>query len=112
MRVDILTLFPKMFEGPFSHSLLFKAQEKGLFSLNILNIRDFTSDKHRTADDTPYGGGPGMVMKAEPVGKAIKSLNPDAKTRIILMCPTGTVLNQKKAQELSESEHLIIICCH
>jgi len=101
-----------MFNGPFSESLLKKAQEKGLISINIINIRDFTTDKHQTADDSPYGGGPGMVMKPEPVYKAIESLRPDKDARIILMCPTGETFKQKTAKELSETDHLIFICGH
>jgi len=101
-----------MFSGPLSESLISKAQAKGLLSINIVNIRDFTEDKHQTADDSPYGGGPGMVMKAEPVFKAVKSLNPNEKTKIILMCPTGEALTQEKAKELQGSDDLIIICGH
>lgn len=112
MRIDILTLFPEMFSGPISESLLKRAQEKGLLSINIINLRDFTSDKHKTADDTPYGGGPGMVMKAEPIFKAVKSCKISSASRVILMCPTGEKLNQTKAKELSASEHLIIVCGH
>jgi len=112
VRLDLLTLFPEMFSGPLSESLLKRAQEKGLLSINIINLRDFTSDKHKTADDTPYGGGPGMVMKAEPIFKAVKSCKPSPASRIVLMCPTGEKLNQPKALALSESEHLIIICGH
>jgi len=112
VRIDILTLFPEMFSGPISESLLKRAQEKGLLKINLINIRDFTSDKHQTADDTPYGGGPGMVMKAEPIYKAIASLKPEAQGRVILMSPAGEVLNQKKAQALSAAEHLIILCGH
>lgn len=112
MRVDILTLFPEMFSGPLSESLLKKAREKGLLSINLVDIRDFTADKHQTADDSPYGGGPGMVLKPEPIFKAVKSLKPKASSRIILMCPTGEKLTQEKAKELSQAEHLVIICGH
>jgi len=111
MHVDILTLFPEMFQGPLNESLLEKAQEKGLLSLNIIDIRDFTTDKHKTADDTPYGGGPGMVMKAEPIQKAISSKR-SAVSRIVLMCPTGQLLTQEKIKSLAKQEHLIIICGH
>jgi tRNA (guanine37-N1)-methyltransferase len=111
MQVDILTLFPEMFQGPLNESLLKKAQEKGLLSLNIVNLRDFTSDKHRTADDTPYGGGAGMVMKVEPIHKAVSSKR-TAETTIILMCPTGKLLTQEKVKELAKEEHLILLCGH
>jgi len=112
VRVDILTLFPEMFSGPLSESLLKKAQERDLLSINLVDIRDFTTDKHQTADDSPYGGGPGMVLKPEPIFKAVQSLKPKASSRIILMCPTGEKLTQQKAMELAEAEHLIIICGH
>ncbi len=111
MRIDILTLFPEMFQGPLNESLLKKAQEKGLLSLKIIDIRDYTLDKHKTADDTPYGGGPGMVMKLEPIQKAVSSKR-KAKSRIILMCPTGQLLTQEKVKVLAKHEHLIIICGH
>lgn len=112
MRVDILTLFPEMFAGPLSESLLKKAQERDLLSINLVDIRDYTSDRHQTADDSPYGGGPGMVMKIEPIFKAVRGLKPSAQSRIILMCPTGDKLTQAKAKELAEAEQLIIICGH
>ena len=111
MRVDILTLFPEMFQGPLNESLLKKAQEKGLLSLNITNLRDFTSDKHKTADDTPYGGGAGMVMKAEPIAKALSNVQ-SPESKVILMCPTGKTLTQAKVKELAGEEHLIILCGH
>jgi tRNA (guanine37-N1)-methyltransferase len=119
MQVDILTLFPGMFQGPLSESLLKKAQEKGLLSLNVVNIRDFTSDKHKTADDTPYGGGAGMVMKADVLSAAISALkkNTEHRTRstehrVVLMCPTGELLTQEKVRALSKQKHLVIICGH
>jgi tRNA (guanine37-N1)-methyltransferase len=118
MRIDILTLFPEMFQGPLNESLLKKAQEKGLLSLRIVDIRDFTSDKHRTADDTPYGGGPGMVMKPEPVAKAMSKVQSlpagrqGPKSRAILMCPTGKLLTQERIKSLAKHEHLIILCGH
>jgi len=114
VKIDVLTLFTEMFESPFSYSLINKAREKGLLHLNFINIRDFTEDKHKTADDTPYGGGPGMVMKPDPIFKAIKKAtdgSPDKK-RVILMCPTGKKFDQNLAKELSKEEHIIIICGH
>lgn len=111
MRVDILTLFPEMFQGPMTESLLKKAQQKGLLSFNMVNIRDFASDKHKTADDTPYGGGAGMVMKTEPILKALSRVASCA-SRVVLMCPAGKRLSQKKVQALAKFEHLIIICGH
>lgn len=115
MRIDVLTLFPEMFDSPFSASLMKKAQEKGLLDLNITNIRDFTEDKHKTADDSPYGGGAGMVMKPEPLFKAVASCGlrvAGYKPRLILMCPAGEKLTQEKAKELSNEKHLIILCGH
>jgi len=119
MQIDILTLFPEMFQGPLTESLLKKAREKGLLNLNIINLRDFTSDKHKTADDTPYGGGPGMVMKVDVLYSAISSLKKKVESResklesrIILMCPTGKQLTQKRVKELAAEGHLILICGH
>jgi len=119
MLIDILTLFPEMFQGPLSESLLKKAQERGLLSLNTVNLRDFTSDKHKTADDTPYGGGPGMVMKADVAAKALaylkkKVVSSKSKvdSRIILMCPTGKVLTQQRANELARLGRIVLVCGH
>lgn len=112
MRIDIITIFPEIFTPLFS-SILKRAQDKGLIEINIVNLRDFTTDKHRTVDDMPYGGGPGMVMKVEPFYKAVKSITdnyPGAKT--ILMCPKGKVFTQKRADNLSKYGHLIFICGH
>jgi tRNA (guanine37-N1)-methyltransferase len=100
-----------MFQGPLSESLLKKAQEKGLLSLNIIDIRDFTADKHKTADDTPYGGGPGMVMKPDPIFKAV-ARNQQSEARIVLMCPTGKLLTHNKIKQLANEKHLIVICGH
>lgn len=108
MRIDVLTLFPEMFQGPMSESLLKKAQEKGLLSLRIVNIRDYASDKNKTVDDTPYGGGPGMVMKPDVLADAISSTG----GRVILMCPTGKRLTHEKVEDLSGYEHLTIVCGH
>ncbi|UUZ85895.1 tRNA (guanosine(37)-N1)-methyltransferase TrmD [Paenibacillus sp. P26] len=130
MRIDVLTLFPAMFEGVFTSSILGKAQEKGLVRLNTVNFRDFAGNKHNTVDDYPYGGGGGMVLKAEPIFSAVEDLlerkgsernkenqdpdkNQDAKPpRVILMCPQGEPFSQKKAEKLSAEEHLVFICGH
>ncbi|MFH1454318.1 MAG: tRNA (guanosine(37)-N1)-methyltransferase TrmD [Armatimonadota bacterium] len=112
MRIDIITIFPEIFTPLFT-SILKRAQDKKLLSINIINLRDFTSDKHRTVDDSPYGGGAGMVMKIEPVYKAVKSIkdsSPDAK--VILMCPKGKVFTQTGAVNLSKESHIIFICGH
>src|SRR5687767_5783451 len=102
MRIDVLTLFPRMFEGVLGESMLKIAQEKGILQVGVTNLRDFTTDRHKTVDDRPYGGGPGMVMKVEPVAKAVRALQaaetrkPDE--RLLLMCPRGRVFNQEYAR--------------
>jgi tRNA (guanine37-N1)-methyltransferase len=111
MQIDILTLFPEMFQGPLNESLLKKAQEKGFLSIKAVDLRDFTTDKHRTADDTPYGGGPGMVMKVDPIAKALSRVK-SQKSKTILMCPSGKLLTQDRVKGLAKEEHLIIICGH
>jgi len=110
MRFDILTLFPDMF-SPLRESILGRATEKGLVQIQVVNIRDFALDKHRVVDDTPYGGGQGMVMKVEPIGRAIeaiKSGNPSAWT--IYLSPQGRQFNQEMALSLSSRPHLILLC--
>jgi len=111
MKFDILTLFPKMFSSPFQESILGKAIEKGLIQIRTINIRDFTLDKHQVVDDTPYGGGQGMVMKGEPIARAIewvKSQNPSVWT--IFLTPQGKPFSHKVAQELSCRSHLVLLC--
>lgn len=114
MHVDILTLFPEMFSGVFSSSILKKANEKGNFSYNLVNYRDFTTNKHNKVDDYPYGGGAGMVLSPQPIFDAVESIQKDKKKkpRIILMCPQGETYTQKKAEELAKEDELIIICGH
>lgn len=110
MKIDILTLFPEMFE-PLKQSILGRAIENNLIEINLINIRDFSKDKHKKVDDTPYGGGAGMVIRADVVYDAFKSLkSTNAKT--IFLSPQGTTLNQNKVQELSNEEHLILLCGH
>lgn len=111
MKFDVLTLFPKMFSSPFQESIVGKAIEKGLIQIRTINIRDFTLDKHQVVDDTPYGGGQGMVMKVDPIARAIewvKSQNPSAWT--IFLTPQGRPFNQKMALDLSSRSHLILLC--
>ena len=110
MKFDVLTLFPEMFEQ-IKQSILGKALEKNLIEINLINIRDFSKDKHKKVDDTPYGGGAGMVMKPDVVYDAYKSVRSD-KSKVIYMSPQGSTLNQKKVQELSKYDHLIILCGH
>jgi tRNA (guanine37-N1)-methyltransferase len=117
MKIDVLTLFPAMFEGVFSASILGKARDKGIVSLETVNFRDFANNKHNTVDDYPYGGGGGMVLKAEPIFSAVESLTShlagdDRQPRIILMCPQGEPFSQSKAEELAGEKHLIFICGH
>ena len=110
MKFDVLTLFPEMFEG-LNKSILGRAIEKDLINVNLVNIRDFSKDKHKKVDDTPYGGGAGMVMRPDVVYDAIKSVQePNAK--VIYMTPQGKVLNQEKVESLSKEQHLIILCGH
>lgn len=114
MKVDVLTLFPEMMDGVFRSSILGKAQEKGIVSLNAINFREYSNSKHGTVDDTPYGGGGGMVLKPEPIFSAVEDLVSRTSTtpRIILMCPQGDTFTQRKAEEFAKEEHLIFICGH
>ena len=110
MKFDVLTLFPEMFE-PIKQSILGKAEEKQLIDINLINIRDFSKNKHKKVDDTPYGGGAGMVMQADVVYDAYTSIK-DESAKVIYLTPQGKVLNQKKVEELSKEEHLILLCGH
>lgn len=110
MQFDVLTLFPEMFE-PLNESIIGRAKEKKLININLINIRDFSKNKHKKVDDTPYGGGAGMVMMPDVVYDAYKSLDSkDAK--VIYMSPQGQKLNQKKVVELSKEKHIILLCGH
>jgi len=114
--IDIVTIFPAMFSGVFGESIIKRAEEKELVRFRISDLRDFTADKHRKVDDTPFGGGAGMVMKPEPFFEAVKSLKSSSKDpalcRVILMSPRGELLNQEKAKQLSKIDHLIVLCGH
>jgi len=115
MKIDMLTLFPEMFSGPFDSSIIKRARDKGLMEISFTDIRDFSDNKHHTVDDTPYGGGAGMVMQAPPIMKALEqvcSRGGGALTRVILMCPTGLTFDQQWARDLAREEHLVIICGH
>lgn len=114
MKIDVLTLFPEMFDGVFGASILGKAKEKGIVSLQAINFRHYANNKHNTVDDYPYGGGGGMVLKPEPVFAAVEDLQmePNIKPRVILMCPQGETFTQRKAEELSGESHLVLICGH
>ncbi len=114
MRFDILTLFPDMFVGPFAESIIQRAQEAGLVSIALHNIRDYATDKHRVTDDYPYGGGGGMVMKPEPIFAAVEAiLGPAPRATgvpIVLLTPQGRLFNQEVAQELARRERILLIC--
>jgi tRNA (guanine37-N1)-methyltransferase len=114
MHFDVLTLFPEMFTGFLSSSIVKKAHEKGIVSTSVVDFREFSTDKHRTVDDTPYGGGGGMVLKPEPLFRAVEHLLQDEPERppIILMTPQGDRFSQKKAEALAEHRRLILICGH
>ncbi|MGO0061757.1 tRNA (guanosine(37)-N1)-methyltransferase TrmD [Brevibacillus fluminis] len=112
MRIDILTLFPEMFHGVLGSSILGKAAEKEIVSFHVTNFRDYSESKHGTVDDTPYGGGGGMVLKPDPLFRAVEAVSGDAKPRVILMCPQGKPYHQKMAEELAKEEHLVFLCGH
>lgn len=111
MRIDVLTLFPEIFESPLKASLLGKAIRQGLLDVVVTDIRDFASDRHRTTDDAPYGGGAGMVMKCEPLFEAIESLRDVNSLRnVILLSPRGRKLNQAVVRELAQASDLVLVC--
>lgn len=115
MKIDILTLFPKMFEGFLNESLISRAQKKNILKIKVWDLRKFATDKHRTVDDSPYGGGPGMVMKVDVIDRAlekIKSKNLKAKPYTLLLTPQGKKFDQKMALSLSQYSNLILICGH
>jgi tRNA (guanine37-N1)-methyltransferase len=111
MKIDIITLFPRMFEGPLDESILKRAREKGLVDITILNLRDFAEGKHRITDDRPFGGGPGMVMKVEPMVRCVETLKRE-DSHVVLLSPQGEKLNQTLLKQLSLKKHLILICGH
>ncbi|MDD3250697.1 MAG: tRNA (guanosine(37)-N1)-methyltransferase TrmD [Smithellaceae bacterium] len=111
IRFDVLTIFPEMLQSPLEFSLLKKAREKGLIEVGLHNIRDWAQDKHRMTDDAPYGGGCGMVMKVEPVARAVAAVKqPGEASLVVLMTPQGEVFNQNIAAELARLEQIILIC--
>ena len=111
MQIDILTLFPNMFDGFLSESIIKRAINKELVKVNIINFRDFSCDPHHKVDDTPYGGGSGMVLMAQPIMDAVDSIR-TPKSKVILLTPDGVKYDQKTAYFLAKEEHLIIICGH
>ncbi|HAD81069.1 TPA: tRNA (guanosine(37)-N1)-methyltransferase TrmD [Candidatus Edwardsbacteria bacterium] len=112
MRIDILTIFPEMFRGPFDASIIQRAREKGIVSIHIHDIRDYTTDRHHTVDDYPYGGGAGMVMKPEPIFEAVEKIKADPDAKVVLLSPRGKVFNQETARRLAGEEHLVFLCGH
>ena len=112
MRIDILTLFPEMFAGPFSESMLGRAQENGLLSIAIHNIRDWADNKHCKADDYPFGGGAGLVMMAQPIFDAIEAVDPDHEAHRLLMTPRGRLLTTQAARDLAQHPRLLLLCGH
>lgn len=114
IRFDVLTLFPEMFSGFLSTSIIGRAREKGLITVEVIDFRQFSTDKHRTVDDTPYGGGGGMVLKPEPIFRAVEHLLADEpeKPPILLMSPQGERFTQRKAEELARYRRLVLICGH
>lgn len=112
MKIDVLTLFPEMFPSFLGQSIIGQAQKRGLVGFNIVNIRDFAHDRHKVCDDIPYGGGPGMVMKPEPIFEAVEKLKSGTAARLVLLSPRGRVYDQQTARNLASSEHLIFLCGH
>jgi tRNA (guanine37-N1)-methyltransferase len=109
MKIDVLTLFPGMFCGPLDESIIRRARDQKLLELSIHNLRDYTHDRHRTVDDKPFGGGPGMLLKPEPVFEAVEALT-NEQTRVILLSPSGRPLNQGLVRELSGYQQLLLVC--
>ena len=115
VRIDIVTLFPAMFEAVFGESIIKRAREKGLLDIRLTQLRDFAFDKHRQVDDSPFGGGSGMVLKPEPMFRAVRSIVANSalrRRRIVLLCPSGETFTQAKAKELAKEEQLIFLSGH
>jgi len=113
MRIDIISVLPGLLESPFNHSILKRAQENNLVDINVVNLRDYAKDKHKTVDDYAYGGGSGMVMMIEPIAACIDSLRSTREyDEVIFMAPDGDQLNQKMANQLSLAQNIIILCGH
>ncbi len=109
MKIDVLTLFPAMFAGPLDDSIIRRARENGLVKLAVHDLRAFAKNRHRMVDDRPFGGGPGMLLKPEPIFEAVEQLSGE-ETKVILLTPSGTTFNQPIARRLSECKHLLLIC--
>ena len=111
MHIDILTIFPRMFDGPFGESIVKRAMDRGLVSISLHDLRDYTHDVHRTVDDYAFGGGPGMVMKPEPLFEAVEAIG-GGSSWVVLLTPQGRVLRHQVAEELSRKDKLLLICGH
>ena len=111
MKIDVLTLFPAMFAGPLDESIIMRARKKGLLDLKIHQLRDWTHDRHKTVDDKPFGGGPGMLMKPEPLFEAVESLK-RTETKVILLSPAGRKFDQSIARELAKEQDLLLVTGH
>lgn len=111
MKIDIVTLFPPMFKGPLDESILKRARERHLVEIHIHNLRDYAQGKHRITDDRPFGGGPGMLMKVEPIVRCVEALQ-GGDSHVVLLSPQGTPLSQKVLQRLAGEKHLILVCGH
>jgi len=111
MKIDVLTLFPAMFAGPLDESIIKRARDAKLLDLQLHQLRDWTHDRHKTVDDRPFGGGPGMLLKPEPIFEAVESLKRE-NTRVVLMSPSGRKFNQSIARELAQQEHLLVVTGH
>jgi tRNA (guanine37-N1)-methyltransferase len=109
MKIDVLTTFPEMFTGPLDYSMVKRAREAAILDFRVVNLRDYTHDRHKTVDDRPFGGGPGMLLKPEPIFEAVENLA-NEKTRVVMMTPSGKLFSQQLARELSQEEHLLILC--
>lgn len=109
MKIDVLTLFPGMWVGPLDESIVQRARKRGILDLQVRNLRDWTHDRHRTVDDRPFGGGPGMVLKCEPIFEAVESLRTPG-ARVVMPCPTGRRFDQSAARRLSAEAHVVILC--
>jgi len=111
MRIDVVTLFPRMFDSPLSESMVRVAQEKGAIEIRVVDLRDYTAGRHRVADDYPFGGGGGMVLKPEPLFTAVEALRGPG-TRVVLLCPQGPLFTQEAAARLARVPHLVLLCGH
>lgn len=111
MLIDILSLFPDYFKGPFDETMIGQARKKGLLDIRLTNVRDFADNKHDRVDDRPYGGGPGMVMMPQPLTAAIRAVKDD-KAHVIYLSPQGTKLTARRCRELADKEHLVLVCGH